>query len=384
MSTVTPTSTSKQHLLAGAKKASKAERINTALRAALYMHEDSTERWRALRDEGADNNQIWQALLEEFGTGGSSQTEGGDQFAYQGGNGAAQPKFWFSQGTHYTNEKPTLAGARLVKRVRELLEIPEESQSRAVLSKLESGQRGRWATLCEYIGKRNQKRLKSEREDVLKESEAASEEAVSALSGNADAVQEVRDRVEMPPASDETLIDMLGLISITVDLPTVQSWTPEQRRQAESYAAAVHLKAGDHDDVKVPPRPEFLPAEVTPATEDAPASKTFSTEIEVELSDADYKAKSRQLAFLRLQIEELQAEKKQTDDSYKQKIGGLEEQCAEIFTALRRGRDTLELEVFERRDYEREVVETRRADSGAVVAERAMNPSELQQPLPTF
>lgn len=315
METVTSTSpTNQESKSARSKKAAKEERINMALRDAVYMHSDSKVRWAKLIHYGAHDNEIWHALLKEFGTGGSSQTTGGDQFAFQGGDGAAQPKFWFSQGTHYTNEKPTLAGARLVKRVRELLKIPpyvpastsaetddaaslddtaEKSDASGTekdyrtgldaldlgfLADLEETQRGLWATVCEYdrlieaaTKKREVKRLKSEREDVFKDYEAAYDEAVTALSGNADIVQEVRDRIESgsiiaesgdaSELTDEALIDLLGLISIAVDLSAVQSWTPEQREKAEAYAAAVHLKAGDNDDVVIPTRPDFLPEE---------------------------------------------------------------------------------------------------------------------------
>ncbi len=52
--------------------------------------------------------------------------------------------------------------------------------------------------------------------------------------------------------------------------------------------------------------------------------------------------------------------------------------------SIRRGRDTLDLEVYEHRDYDRKVVETVRADNFQVVDSRAMRARELQQPLPSL
>ncbi len=66
-----------------------------------------------------------------------------------------------------------------------------------------------------------------------------------------------------PPAadmevSDEVLIDLLGLVCVTVTEQQVAEWTHEQREQAANWAAAVHLAASDND-VPISPRPEFLP-----------------------------------------------------------------------------------------------------------------------------
>jgi hypothetical protein len=121
-----------------------------------------------------------------------------------------------------------------------------------------------------------------------------------------------------------------------------------------------------------------------PATDASPVDappRIFKSTIEVPLTDGDVAAKARLLSHLRVQIEELLAEKKQTDDGYKNRIGGLEEQCSELFRSIRSGRAELELDVYERRDYERRVVETVRVDCGDVVDSRAMRPTEFQRPL---
>lgn len=43
-----------------------------------------------------------------------------------------------------------------------------------------------------------------------------------------------------------------------VTLARVRSWALEERRAAEEWAGAVHLRASDNNRVKVPPRPDFL------------------------------------------------------------------------------------------------------------------------------
>jgi ribosome modulation factor len=126
MNTVTPSPSPNQEPTSSRRKPSaKEERVNSALREALFMHEDSQNRWDKLIADGAHDTQIWHGLLREFGTGGGSQTVDGTLFAYiGGGNGIDPPLFWVGTSNHRTQDKPTLKGAALVKRVRELLQIP--------------------------------------------------------------------------------------------------------------------------------------------------------------------------------------------------------------------------------------------------------------------
>src|SRR5207248_10326210 len=123
-------------------------------------------------------------------------------------------------------------------------------------------------------------------------------------------------------------------------------------------------------------------AGTTPVSDLAPA--TFKKLVEVELNDHDIAQKARQASLHSLQIEELEAEKKRISDDYKNRIGALEAERDLLLSQIRRGRDELELEVYERRDYDRHVVEIIRADSFDVVDSRAMKPRELQQPLPSL
>ncbi len=147
---VSPTTHSDQQLSSSQKKKSaKEERINTALRDALYMHSESQERWGKLIANGAHDNEIWHAVLREFGGGGSSSTEGGDQYSFQGGNGYAQPKFWFSCGTYLTDAKPTLAGARLLSRIFKSKNCKPRKTARSLNTKRRSAVLKRSATrLC--------------------------------------------------------------------------------------------------------------------------------------------------------------------------------------------------------------------------------------------
>lgn len=64
----------------------------------------------------------------------------------------------------------------------------------------------------------------------------------------------------LAPVSPQTLVDLLGLVCVTVTEETVCGWTEEQRRQAERWASATHLSASDND-VVVPNRPGFLGGE---------------------------------------------------------------------------------------------------------------------------
>lgn len=62
---------------------------------------------------------------------------------------------------------------------------------------------------------------------------------------------------EQEPVSPATLVDLLSLASAMVTPEQVETWTPEQRRQAEQWASATHLSASDND-VAVPEQPDFL------------------------------------------------------------------------------------------------------------------------------
>lgn len=180
-------------------------------------------------------------------------------------------------------------------------------------------------------------------------------------------------------------------------LSTEYDATYSEVADAAGQGAALDMR----ERVETEFKPDDVPASADPATsgetvEDTPAiaatpvdspaaePRTFRDTFDVKLDDHDIASKARTLSLLRLQIEELQAEMKKTVEGYKARIGGLEEQCVELFKAIRRGYDELDLEVYEERDYDNHTVKTVRADSGVVVATRAMTPAEYQQRLPSI
>lgn len=75
--------------------------------------------------------------------------------------------------------------------------------------------------------------------------------------------REVQPLLETPPPpvawprDEEATADLLALVGIDVLPVTVVMWTDGQIRQAEDWASAAHLQAGDQK-IEVPPMPEFL------------------------------------------------------------------------------------------------------------------------------
>lgn len=58
--------------------------------------------------------------------------------------------------------------------------------------------------------------------------------------------------------NDAVGVTCLSLAGITVDEAIVAGWTDEQWWQAVDWSTAVYVEANDHDDIEVPPMPEFL------------------------------------------------------------------------------------------------------------------------------
>jgi hypothetical protein len=60
---------------------------------------------------------------------------------------------------------------------------------------------------------------------------------------------------------NEALQIFLGMVGVDgIPIGVIESWTDDDVRQVEDWAASVHLEAGDHDDIDVPPVPEVLKA----------------------------------------------------------------------------------------------------------------------------
>ena len=56
------------------------------------------------------------------------------------------------------------------------------------------------------------------------------------------------------------LRDLLLLVGVRVSKETIKRWSDHQKRKVTEWASLVHLSASDND-VEIPNRPEFLPAE---------------------------------------------------------------------------------------------------------------------------
>lgn len=67
---------------------------------------------------------------------------------------------------------------------------------------------------------------------------------------------------QIEPIESDVLVDLLSLVDVVVLVPFVDSWTLEQRFEAEAWAVAVHLNASD-SRVKVPAKPPFVPLSET-------------------------------------------------------------------------------------------------------------------------
>lgn len=92
------------------------ELTNACLIKALHSYSGSEEKWAKVRERGATDEELQQFIGHAFGEGGAT-----DPYCHSC-KGGKTPKFFM--GTASCEGKPTLQGKALVKRVRELLEIP--------------------------------------------------------------------------------------------------------------------------------------------------------------------------------------------------------------------------------------------------------------------
>lgn len=59
--------------------------------------------------------------------------------------------------------------------------------------------------------------------------------------------------------NEATAMRLLACHSIDAPIDLVATWTDEQVKAADIWAWTSYLSASDHDDVQVPPRPDFIP-----------------------------------------------------------------------------------------------------------------------------
>jgi hypothetical protein len=66
-------------------------------------------------------------------------------------------------------------------------------------------------------------------------------------------------RAAREPAKPDVLSDLLALIGYDAQPAVIESWSLQQRVEAEVYAINVHLKAGDNKGLRKHPKPAWMP-----------------------------------------------------------------------------------------------------------------------------
>lgn len=92
--------------------------IEAGLKRSLHSIEGTEQRWKKARKRGLTDDELKKVIGYEFGTFGGKSGPGQTSVSFQGG---ANPKFWY--GARH-NQKPTLSGRALLKKVREIMDIP--------------------------------------------------------------------------------------------------------------------------------------------------------------------------------------------------------------------------------------------------------------------
>jgi uncharacterized protein YifE (UPF0438 family) len=90
------------------------------LRRALHTFADAASRWAALREKGATDKELREAVVYELGISGSSGGPGLKRIAYKGKG--KEPAFWFDSRPP---AKPTLKGKALIEKARAVMRVPQ-------------------------------------------------------------------------------------------------------------------------------------------------------------------------------------------------------------------------------------------------------------------
>ncbi len=85
---------------------------------ALHLRQESAGWWQERRQDGMTDEEIKEAISREWGLGHGSSGPG---LVYMNCKGGSDPKFWHNAGVI---DKPTLRGAALITKVREVLQMP--------------------------------------------------------------------------------------------------------------------------------------------------------------------------------------------------------------------------------------------------------------------
>jgi hypothetical protein len=95
------------------------ETLEECLLGALRRHRGMIDEWQVGRERGVTNEQLKAIISREWGLGGGTSGPGHVREYHKGG---ANPRFWFNSYGPYG--VPTLQGAALLTKARELLQLP--------------------------------------------------------------------------------------------------------------------------------------------------------------------------------------------------------------------------------------------------------------------
>lgn len=101
----------------------------------------------------------------------------------------------------------------------------------------------------------------------------------------------------------------------------------------------------------------------------------------VRLQEPEVLTRGRELAAAHAARCALDDERREVAADFRQRLDAADEELARLASAVRTGAEEREVEVRDVHDYRRGVIETLRADTGDIVATRAMRTDERQMPL---
>lgn len=101
----------------------------------------------------------------------------------------------------------------------------------------------------------------------------------------------------------------------------------------------------------------------------------------VELTDEEFIAKSKELSKKNKELETTEEEKKKTAADFSARIKTIEGEIKQLAQIVNTSTEYREVEIYERKDYERSVVNCYRRDTGEYVESRPMTRQERQKEL---
>lgn len=112
-----------------------------------------------------------------------------------------------------------------------------------------------------------------------------------------------------------------------------------------------------------------------------PTSEPFYEHLPCALDSQELVLKSRALAQLLCDQENVELEKKEANASFKERLDAIDKQLSALALEVRSGREYREVQCLERADYAEGRVQIIRTDTAEVVRFRPLEPHERQQGL---